>query len=56
MKKYLVRITETLIKDVEVEAESELDAVNKVEDAYDKAEIVLDDTSYVEVDIDIKKD
>lgn len=56
MKKYLVRITETLIKDVEVEAESELDAVSKVQNLYDKAEVVLDDTDYVGVDIDLEKE
>lgn len=56
MKKYLVRITETLIKDVEVEAESELDAVSKVQDLYDKAEVVLDDTDYSGVDIDLEKE
>ena len=56
MKKYLVRITETLIKDVEVEAESELDAVSKVQDLYDKAEVILDDTNYVGVDIDLEKE
>lgn len=56
MKKYLVRITETLIKDVEVEAESELDAVSKVQDLYNKAEVVLDDTDYVGVDIDLEKE
>lgn len=56
MKKYLVRITETLIKDIEVEAESELDAVSKVQDLYDKAEVVLDNTNYVGVDIDLEKE
>lgn len=55
MKKYLVRITETLVKDIEVEAESELDAIDEVQDAYDKAEIVLDDTNYAGVDIGLKK-
>lgn len=54
MKKYLVRITETLVKDIEIEAESELDAISKAQDAYDKAEIVLDDTDYSGVDIDIE--
>ena len=56
MKKYLVRITETLVKDIEVEAESELDAVSKIQDLYDKAEIVLDDTDYSGVDIDLEKE
>lgn len=56
MKKFLVRITETLVKDIEIEAESELDAISKAQDAYDKAEIVLDDTDYSGVDIDIEKE
>lgn len=54
MKKFLVRITETLVKDIEIEAEDELDAVNKVQNLYDKAEVVLDDTDYSGVDIDIE--
>lgn len=56
MKKYLVRITETLVKDIEIKAENELDAVSKAQDLYDKAEIILDDTDYSGVDIDIEKE
>lgn len=56
MKKFLVRITETLEKTVEVDAENELDAVSKVQDLYNKAEVVLDDTDYVGVDIDLEKE
>ena len=56
MKKFLVRITETLVKDIEVEAENELDAISKIQDLYDKAEVVLDDTDYVGVDIDLEKE
>lgn len=56
MKKYLVRITETLVKDIEVEAISSLNAINKVQNAYDKAEIVLDDTDYIGVDIDLERE
>lgn len=56
MKKFLVRIEETLIKDIEIEAKDELNAVSKVQDLYDKAEVVLDDTDYSGVDIYIESE
>ncbi len=40
-KKYIVEVTETLSKQVVVEAESETEAYNLVEDAYNDAKIIL---------------
>lgn len=42
MKRYYVSVTETLNKVVSVDAESEKEAVQKVQDAYKNSEIVLD--------------
>jgi hypothetical protein len=41
MAKYAVKIIETLARTVIVEAESFDDAVSKVEEGYDKADIIL---------------
>ena len=40
--KYYVSVTETLNKVVSVDAESENEAVQKVQDAFNKSEIILD--------------
>jgi len=56
MKKYYVEITETLQKVVEVEAESESDAVRKAKDEYNLAvdpEYVLDSSNYVDTEFQI---
>ena len=42
MKRYYVSVTETLNKVVSVDAESEKEAVQKVQDAYDGCDIILD--------------
>lgn len=41
MKRYYVSVTEHLNKVVSVDAESEKEAVQKVQDAYDNSEIIL---------------
>ena len=41
MKRYYVSVTETLNRAVSVYAESEKEAVQKVQDAYDNSEIIL---------------
>lgn len=56
MKKYYVEITETLQKVVEVEAESESDAIRKAQDEYNLAvdpEYVLDSSNYVDTEFQI---
>lgn len=46
MKRYYVSVTETLNKVVSVDAESEKEAVQKVQDAYDGCDIVLDSENF----------
>ena len=56
MKRYYVSVTETLNKVVSVDAESENEAVQKVQDAYNNSDIVLDYGNFsgemIEVDDD----
>ena len=42
MKRYYVSVTEHLNKVVSVDAESENEAVQKVQDAYNNSDIILD--------------
>lgn len=56
MKKFLVRITETLEKAVEVDAENELDAVNAVTELYRNSEIVLDSSDFIGTDIEVESE
>lgn len=50
--KYIVRITETLVRTVIVDAENEQDAEDKVYNAYDDAQIVLDYKDFEEYEIE----
>lgn len=52
---YYVTVIETLKKRVEVEAETEEDAVQKVEHAYDKCDIILDENDFTGVKFKVKK-
>lgn len=54
--KYYVSITETLSKVVSVDADSEQEAISRVEDAYNKYEIILDSEAFVGYAIDIEDD
>ena len=47
--KYVVEVTETLVKHVIVEAKSTEEAEDKVSDAHRKAEIILDYDDYEDV-------
>ena len=51
--KYQVEITETLQKTVEVEAESERDAISKAEDQYYNDEIELDTSDFIDTVFEI---
>ena len=53
MDKYRVEITEYLQKTVTVEADSESDAVAKVEEDYSEEKIVLDSKDFIDRDIEI---
>ena len=46
MKRYYVSVTETLNKVVSVDADSEKEAVQKVQDAYDGCDIILDSENF----------
>ena len=46
MNRYYVSVTETLNKVVSVDADSEKEAVQKVQDAYDGCDIVLDSENF----------
>lgn len=53
MSKYKVEITEYLQRTVDVEAESEENAIANVEEQYDKCNIVLDYSDFVKKEIEI---
>ena len=50
--KYVVRITETLVRTVIVDAENEQDAEDKAHSAYDDEQIVLDYSDFEECEIE----
>lgn len=56
MKRYYVSVTETLNKVVSVDAESENEAVQKVQDAYNNSDIVLDSENFAGEVIEIEQD
>ena len=55
MTTYKVRITETLEKEVEIEAENKIDALNKAQINYAKAETdyILNENDYKGCDIEV---
>lgn len=50
MKTFYIAITETLNRIVEVRAEDDYEAIQKVSDAYYDGQIVLDSDDYVDTD------
>lgn len=52
---YYVTVIETLKKKVEVNAVNEEDALAKVEEAYNKCDIILDENDFTDVKFKIKK-
>lgn len=54
--KYTVRITETLVKEVEIEAESPVKAIVEAKRQYSTFEIVLDYSDFSHVDIECLTD
>lgn len=55
MKKYLVTITETLLRTVEVEAESEDDAEEQVQEQYDNCDIILSADDFDGMDMSVEE-
>lgn len=56
MKRYYVSVTEHLNKVVSVDAESENEAVQKVQDAYNNSEIILDSDDFCGETIEVEDD
>lgn len=56
MKRYYVSVTETLNKVVSVDAESEKDALEQVQKAYDDSVIILDSDDYCGKTVEIESD
>ena len=55
MKKFRIEITEVLSRIVEIEAENEDDAVEKVWQMYRNCDVILDASDYVETEISAKR-
>lgn len=53
MKKFTVEITETLQRQIEVEAADENEAISKVEDMYRNEEVVLDSGDYIDAEFNL---
>ena len=56
MKRYYVSVTERLNKVVSVDAENENEAVQKVQDAYNNSDIILDSENFAGEVIEIEPD
>ncbi|WP_416328109.1 DpnD/PcfM family protein [[Clostridium] innocuum] len=56
MKKYLVKITETLQKQITITANSREEAEQKVKEKYRNEEIVLDENDYVDTVFTVLKE
>lgn len=56
MKRYYVSVTETFNNVVSVDAESENEAVQKVKDAYNNSDIVLDSENFAGKMIEVEDD
>lgn len=56
IKRYYVSVTETLNKVVSVDAESEADALEQVETAYNDSVIVLDSNNYIGKKVEVEDD
>jgi len=55
-KKFIVTITEYLIKEVEVKAENENEAYNKVREDYRESKIVLSADDFCDYDIQVTEE
>ena len=55
MMKYRIEIIETLSRTIEIEADSEESAVEKVRQKYQNCDIILDASDYLETEISVKK-
>lgn len=51
--KYIIEITETLQKQIEVEAKNESQAISLIKEKYKKGEIILTEQDFIDYEIDI---
>jgi hypothetical protein len=56
MKTFIIEITETLQKQIQVEAESKDDAMSIIRNQYKKEDIILDESDYVNTQFEILLD
>ena len=55
MNRYKIEFTETLQKQIEIEADNELEAYKLAKDMYHNEDIVLDSSNFVGIDIDVNQ-
>ncbi|MEG2235197.1 MAG: DpnD/PcfM family protein [Clostridia bacterium] len=48
--KYIIEVTETLTRQIEVNSDSKSEAINIIKQQYKDEEIVLDESNFVDVD------
>ena len=53
--KYIIEITETLQRQIEVEAQNESEAINLIKEKYKNEEIILSEEDFIDSEIDIIK-
>ena len=53
--KYKIEFTETLQKTIYIEAKNEEEAIRLAKEEYYECNIVLDDTNFIDVDVEISK-
>ena len=53
--KYIIEITETLQKQIEVEAQNESEAIKLIKEKYKNEEIILSEEDFIDYEIDVIK-
>ena len=53
--KYIIEITETLQRQIEVEAQNESEAIKLIKEKYKKEEIILSEQDFINYEIDVIK-
>ena len=53
--KYIIEITETLQRQIEVEAQNESEAISLIKEKYKHEEIILSEQDFIDYEIDIIK-
>lgn len=53
--KYIIEITETLQRQIEVEAQNESEAIKLIKEKYKNEEIILSEEDFIDSEIDIIK-